>query len=417
MELIDQQWNALGPIVFIAALGVGVTALLGVASAVRWGIKFIRDEWWRKWHDGKHEEIDTMFSEQEKEIARLRALIEPVSTQLRPASPPEASGDIAEIEKLLLKIKHHTSVLETEDLLRIGNIRFVQSDVESAEKYYRLALKKAEDMRNSKSKADATGNLGLIHYMRGQWDLAIVHYCDALRLHTALGDIRRQGLSIGNIGNVMWAKGKHKTAIRLARAAIKKYEAVNDQEGVAAQFGNISTALWSQGNCDEAIKHNDIALDQAVENGFHWTAATSYLTRGLMQAGSDDIDGAINSFRTSVKLSRSYKHNECEAAALCNLGLALLVKDQMEEALQLMEASLTINRRFGFLCGIASDLNNIGSVYARMGDFDEALRRLNQAFEMYEVMGLLAKVEKMKQIIRLVEELRNRQQKRIRGCH
>ncbi len=161
-------------------------------------------------------------------------------------------------------------------------------------------------------------NKGLALYNVGLVDEAIWLYRKTLRADHVMAESSKARLATvhNNLGVAYDARGQ-------ADMAIGEYEeALRLNPELADAHNNMGTAYRAKGRLDEAIKEYLIAL--SLKPG-HEMARHNL---GLSYACRGDYDGAIREYREAIRLKPAF------VEARINLGLALAMKGRLQEAIE-----------------------------------------------------------------------------------
>jgi len=167
----------------------------------------------------------------------------------------------------------------------------------------------------------AHNNLGIVLFARGEFDQAMEHYQEAIRIAPGYAD------SYSNMGVALAASNKLDEAVKYLG------EAVRIKPDYASAHYNLGRILSVQGKLDEALLH----YRQAVR--FDPTA--KYLgSLGLVLAAQGKVDEAILSYREALRIDPVY------AEAHNNLSVLLFKRGELDEALEHCEEALRINPNY-----------------------------------------------------------------------
>ena len=122
-----------------------------------------------------------------------------------------------------------------------------------------------------------------------------------------------------------------------------------------------------------APPHSEISLDLDQLDG-----------QALMRMGKwNDADAVLNRVISRAAAASDGYH---EALALNDLGMGRMVRNRYDDALPYFERVVSLADLSG-LSVYAASLNNAGTCYQRLGQFDRALAVQQRAFEVYEHRG------------------------------
>ena len=129
--------------------------------------------------------------------------------------------------------------IDTRDLMRIGNVLYVQGKLREAESYYRVALHQGQQSSDSFLTAGALGNIGLIYFDKGDLDEALKYHKDALEIHREVGYRQGEANQLGNIGLIYSDNGDLDVALKYLQEAL----GILDEHGLAHGRDIIENAI------------------------------------------------------------------------------------------------------------------------------------------------------------------------------
>jgi CHAT domain-containing protein len=100
---------------------------------------------------------------------------------------------------------------------------------------------------------------------------------------------------------------------------------------------------------------------------------------GLVQLSLGRAANGEQCFRHAIDLASTWHDPYIEAAAMSNLGLMFLKAFQLEEAVYWFDKARLMLDRLGLTDYYYITLGNLGSCYQRLGDFDQALAKYQEA--------------------------------------
>jgi tetratricopeptide (TPR) repeat protein len=164
--------------------------------------------------------------------------------------------------------------------------------------------------------AQAHFNLGLAHQSRGQTDLALSSYTQAIHCKPDYA------LALRHLGTLLQTQARYDEAIECHRKAL----ALNP--GDAEAHCNLASALKDQGRASEAIESYHRAL--AVQPDL----AEAHFNLGVIYQGQERLEDAAESYRSAIRARSDY------AAAHSNLGTVYKFQGNLSEAMRCYEAGL-----------------------------------------------------------------------------
>lgn len=198
----------------------------------------------------------------------------------------------------------------------------------------------------------AHNNLANLLFDRGQADLPVGHYAEALRLRPDYPEAQH------NLGVALARSGKTDEAIEHYRQALRL------APDLAEAHHNLGIALARQGKVDEAAEQ----YAEALRLKPNYPQAHNNLANLLADWGK--VDEAIDHYRRALQLEPDL------AEANQNLGRLLVRQGRAREAIPFLVKALQINRDF------PEAHYNLGRALADCGRTDEAVAQFTEALRL-----------------------------------
>jgi tetratricopeptide (TPR) repeat protein len=205
-------------------------------------------------------------------------------------------------------------------------------------------LRLTEDIaKKSPAKARPQFNLGLVYWLQGRADEAIVAYANVIRIDPAYS----AGV-YNNLGVALMSRGRVDEAIRVYQAGM-----LIDRRDGDLHF-NLARAYTGQGRIDEAVAEFKAALQRKPDDAdVHFYLGTAYGSQGA-------IDLAIKEYTVVLGLRPN------DEWVRNNLGTAYDLQGRRADAVNQYQAALKIKPDF------VEAHYNLGNTLAKLGRTDEA---------------------------------------------
>ena len=272
------------------------------------------------------------------------------------------------------------------DLVEIKDL--IYDDVEAAEKKL-VQMKSLVD----RSKSDTISGL----YYRTLYNL----YTNQLNNDKALEAINKSiefykkakyakgtALSIMNKGNIYLKKAEHKKAAENYFEALKIAEKNNLRKEMGLLNKNIGTLFFNQNKNEEALLYANKALKIFTETDNKKEIAGILINIANVYYAKYDSKNSIEYSNRALKLSEELKDSVNMAKLYNNLG-AVLYEEKIDtvKALQYLLKSLELKKALGIEDELIFANTNVATMYANRGEYDEAKKYLDIAFEMAKKFG------------------------------
>jgi tetratricopeptide (TPR) repeat protein len=256
-----------------------------------------------------------------------------------------------------------------------------------------LFVKKAQTGKDLGMKEVAKGNT---LYRKGCYAESLDRYLKAHEIFTAYDRMDGVAMSLNNIGNVYRATGKVDSALLFYDQAYSTYKGMNDQNGMIQSLSNKAAALIASGRYDEAQEVLDAA--GSMPDGKSFTPL--FTNRGLLLIKTGRLEEAQAVLEKALDQADA---NEAAAYAALHFVLGGLMADtgHYEKALKYSQTALVIDKKNGFHKGIADDLNQIGSAYMALENYDAAVNAFERSIKVYALLDSREEIEPL--LLKLTE--------------
>lgn len=266
-------------------------------------------------------------------------LLERAAETARASAPRDAIGYAEEGVELARRLGDAPA--EARALKNVGIGHYLLGEYDTALEHYERSLERSERAGYREGIAGALNNIGILHYLWGQYDRALEHYGRALEIQRDLDDRLAIAKSYNNLGNVYYVIERYDESLRYLRDSLEVYEGLGERGLVASSLNNIALVLVKQGRFDEALPDLERALSTATDAGDRHMTALSHNNLGLVHEERGDLDRALDAYTHSLEVRREIEDRQ----------------------------------------GVAISLHNVAVIHTRLGEYDRALETLDEALE------------------------------------
>jgi tetratricopeptide (TPR) repeat protein len=180
-------------------------------------------------------------------------------------------------------------------------------------------------------------------------------------------------------------------------SAIREYDKILKELTISPS--QRMSVLVNLGNAYYSISENDRALDNyksmlelakkvSQKDALEGKAA-ALGNIGLIYLDKEELAEALKYLKKALKIDKEIGHKKGEASSLGNIGLVYRDKGELAEALKYNKEALDINKEIGYKQGEASALGNIGLIYLDKEELAEALKYLKEALRILDKHNLV----------------------------
>lgn len=206
-----------------------------------------------------------------------------LSVALDAARAAEASGQwdeaLAIYESALAGHREQGGAPAAELLRKIGLVHYYRGSFDVALALFESSKRIADEAGASAHSAAAMNCLAIVHQSLGQLEYAESLYRAAQEQADQAGDERLAVMIDQNLGTIASIRGDSELALERYYSALRRYTSMSDKVGVARALNNIAMAYVDQKNTARAEETYEQALHAAEASGEAETVGTVQLNR------------------------------------------------------------------------------------------------------------------------------------------
>lgn len=259
---------------------------------------------------------------------------------------------------------------------------------------YALALKNFAAMQTAAKMfgdpvwmSDALNNIGIVYYLRADYDRAMDYYKQALALREAAGHKSKIASSLFNVATIHRYRGDYAQALDMFLKNLHANEEAGNKPLTAQALLNIGTVYRRTGNYALALNYYGRSLTLQEQIGFKQGVADALTAIGNVHTLQSNFPQALENYRQSLDMHRASGDKRGIQAALGSIGIAYTLQGEHKQALEYLNESLTLSEAMNYEQGTANTLNNIGDSLNAIGERDRALEHVRRALRMHEATG------------------------------
>lgn len=243
------------------------------------------------------------------------------------------------------------SIYSLADSLIQKSVIYTQTKPDSSLGLINRAIDLAQEIKNAELLQRAYFQLGYIFYHQNRFESATKHFNLSYQIAQERDDHEGQALALNRLGNVSQLQTNYLIALDYYLKALELNSKANNRPEVARTLVNLANVYSVIGQYQRSIEHFLKAMDIHEEVG------------------------------------------EREGLAWTSLGIARLFKrlDLLDRAMQYAQSALDhyriIEQNTGNSTGVTLSLNEIGSIYHKLGNYDKALEFTQMVLEINNKTG------------------------------
>ncbi|HEY9204520.1 MAG TPA: tetratricopeptide repeat protein [Candidatus Methanoperedens sp.] len=255
---------------------------------------------------------------------------------------------------------------------------------------------KKKDIIDDYKFADWYFELGIIHYLRSEYDEALKKFNQSMKLSKKLGDQYGMAYALHNIAIIYNNKGDYDKALEKYNRSLKIKEKLGDQYGVAQTLHGIALIHGDKGEYDEALEKYNQSLE--IRRRLDDKRGVAQTLHGIAMIYQDkgEYEKALERYNQSLEIEEKLGNQRGIAKTLHQIAMVYQGKGEYNEAFEKYNQSLKIKEKLGDQKGIAYTLAQMGLLYSQIGKKEEAVESTQKALDIFEKIGLENEIREAK---------------------
>lgn len=308
------------------------------------------------------------------------------------------SGEIDSLKKVAANSTKDSNLVNT--YLELAKL-YTRIDSDTALFYCNQTIKTGKEVNNYKGIANAYRQIGIVYYMKAEYDKAIDNFTKSLQTWQDAGDEKGVGRAYMNIGIIYFNLGQYDKALENYMKSSDIQARINDIDGLARSHNNIANIYTYQNNTGLALEYSFKSLKSHEELGNEEEVATTLYNIGNIYEAQLDLKRAIDYYEKALTISEKLGDKKQMADIYDNIGsvyqkmgdgvLDTITESQQNDlyskAISCYEKSLPLYSEIGFEKGISKSFSRIGKINLSRKQFNSVLANFEKSRDSYEAMG------------------------------
>ena len=238
-----------------------------------------------------------------------------------------------------------------------------------------------ETLQDDTTKVNALNDLSSLLYTT-QPDLAIMYALEAMELGEQIRFNKGVALALKYMGLGYYIKSEYIETIEYWKQSMAVYDSIGDKSGVSNLLNNLGTVYYDQGDETTGVEYYLNAARTAEEAEDKYRMSNAYFNIGAAYATNPETyDMSLDYFMRAYNFSQDFGDYYVVGLAAANIGELFFLEEKYDSALIYYEKSLEAYE-VSDASGAPYTLNNIGKLYAKMGEYPSAIKYHKDAFDM-----------------------------------
>jgi len=258
-------------------------------------------------------------------------------------------------------------------------------DYQSALTFNNTALAMAKELGDHNKAGMILNNLCPLNDRLGNYKQAIDFCNQALAVRREFNDRMGEAIALNNLGNLYGNTGDFQRSLDFFRQAEALNKSLQHRSGQGIQLNNIAWVYGTTGDYEKAIEFYNQALEifAAEEDPFRMGNVLSNLAANYMELG--DYQKALDTNLKVLPMRRAVNNEEGAAVTLRQIAKAYANLNEKQKALDYYNQAIEKLRLFPRQLSMA--LRDLGALYSKSGEHENAIKSLNEALQVSRNLG------------------------------
>ncbi len=298
------------------------------------------------------------------------------------------------IDSLKLRLKTETVDSNLQSIYTSLGWFLKNTYTDSALNYEKKGLALAKKLNNEKRIASSENHLGVIYWIKGEYDKAIENTLNALNIYQKLNKEKEVSDEYTNLSLIYGMTKNYTKATNYALKSIKIREHLKDTALLAAGYQNLGYVYYQAGFKDKATKSFIKAADYQNNNSDKSELAATYNNIAVLFQEQNNYKQALDYYEQSLLIYNANNDKLGQANSFSNMAeLYKLTKDYVKAKFYLDKAMDAANE-------LQSKIS-ISAIYLKYSDWYLAQNQYQKSLEYFKLASAikdsLTDVERNKQ--------------------
>jgi tetratricopeptide (TPR) repeat protein len=190
------------------------------------------------------------------------------------------------------------------DVLNKLAFAYTLVSVQESEKFTRRAMEASQAIDYSSGVAESFKILGIVYYIRGEYNLATQYSYEALKLYEVLLDKPGQARVLNNLALISLAQEDFEKVYDLSMKSLAIKRAAGDSLGVATSYLALAEVYLHQQRYADAMNQCKEALNRYRQFGNEWGTSHAILQVGEIYHAQKNYPFALSYYKDALRFAR-----------------------------------------------------------------------------------------------------------------
>lgn len=271
----------------------------------------------------------------------------------------------------------------------LGYFYLQQQSYDSAQYYYRKAIRANRYTGNNKRLAENLNNMGALYFKTNFLDSSIIYFNAALSEYKLLNDALNSPVIEVNLGILYKEKGLYERSLEFLLKATRNLEKAGPSATLATCYNTIGNVYSKIGELHASLNFHYKSLEVKQKLKSKKSIAVSYNNIGNVYLLLKQYDSVLIYFKKSLDIKRKLNDHNGEGVALNNMGELMVKMNKLNDAENLFRQALAIRLSANDKVGEVITRNNLAYVYVLNDNLTAAEHEIKRGERLAKSIGVL----------------------------
>ena len=290
-------------------------------------------------------------------------------------------------------------------LVQVARTYLARGSSDQARLFLLRAVQIYSDSANMDGMADSYHLLGMGAHQRGDYEVALEWFNQAIDNLQIIDDKNRLAEAISQKGYVLYLQERYEMAVKAFTEALEIDQQLGNKEKESAGYRKLAMVLELTRRylSAEDLYQKSLVIEEELGNRAGQARVFHHL--GRLEELQEHYEQAVEFYEQSLAIKEDIGDQSGLATTYHQLGNLHLLKQDYDEALKFYEQAMETERNLGDRQSLARTQAQIGVVYRDLGQVEKALFHLVHAYQIFLKIRsplsdeVLAKVEELQDLV------------------
>jgi signal transduction histidine kinase len=259
------------------------------------------------------------------------------------------------------------------DLLNALAFQYTILSPSDAEKFANDAVVKARGISYKKGLAESLKILGILHYVRNEYSVAVEYCYQSLKLYEEINDPSGRAKVLNNLALIFSKQNQFDKAREFSEQSLKLKRTIGDSLGVSNSLLLLSEYYRNAKNFAKALELCKESLIRLQQLKYEGGLSHVYLAMGEVYSDLDNYTLASSYYKDAIRYAKISNDNMQVIAANNKLGQLFLNSQQFDSAYYYLRATIALAQKRNNRAQEMEALKFLSIYFEKQRNLDSAL--------------------------------------------